>query len=713
MIKNKYKKIVSAMLLMTMIATTFSVDVFAGGGASCISVECEGLFKGCCTGERSDSSKTECIATPTTPSSITVNGSENSVINGSNTIIINQMQPQDEKEGHLVIGKEIEKKVVTDPITPPAHQPEPVSTHNDNTNYKFKKDTGQLILLSNYKGTEPIATYMDKSQLESIKTVNIERGVVRLVGTFHECYHLTSVIISDTVKEIGENAFADCKDLESIKIPASVTKIDAYAFKGCTSLTEVIIPDSVTEISEHAFDGCPFKPHKSDPPPEPHKSDVVIDPISPPTSFIPTEVTKVDNSIQTSEPEVVIDPISPPTNIISTETDRMDNSVQASEEVAKTDNSIQACEEIVKVDNSTQACEEVAKTDNSAQACEEVAKTDNSTQACEEIVKVDNSTQACEEVAKINSSIQTSEIEVVIDSITPPTNIISTETDRMDNSIQTCEDYKMPDDKGVCGNNVNYLFYQFSGELVIQGKGEMKDYSYQETLPWSKYKDKIKSVKIENGVTKIGSCVFYECTNLTSVIISSSVKYIHDLSFSGSTGLTSINVDKENQYYKSIDDVLFSKDETTIHTYPIGKKVINYIIPYRITEIGNGVFARCSGLTTSITIPDSVKKIGSYAFYDCIGLTSITIPNSVREIGERAFYDCTNLTSIIIPDSLKIINNYAFGKCKKLTSITYLGNTEPNCKSAFYGCTELKGIRVPSDYKGKFFCGIKVIKEKI
>ena len=619
MIKNKCKKIVSAMLIMTMIATTCSTNVFAGGDISAVTINCEGIFKGCCKGEQDNDS----------------NDKSNKAV--------------------------------------PVSQSEPVSTHNDNQNYKFNEDTGQLILLSNYKGTEPIASYMDKSQLENIKTVNIERGVVRLVGIFQNCYNLTSVTISDTVKEIGENAFADCKDLESIKIPASVTKIDAYAFKGCTSLTEVIIPDRVTEISEHAFDGCPFKLPKPDPQPEPPKSDVVIDPIAPPDNIISTEVTKVENSIQTSEPEVVIDPITPPTNIISTETDRIDNSIQA-------------CEEIVKVDNSAQACVEVAK--------------------------VDNSIQACEEVAKINSSIQTSEIEVVIDSITPPTNIISTETDRMDNSIQTCEDYKMPDDKGVCGNNVNYLFYQFSGELVIQGKGEMKDYSYQETLPWSKYKDKIKSVKIENGVTKIGSCVFYECTNLTSVIISSSVKYIHDLSFSGSTGLTSINVDKENQYYKSIDDVLFSKDETTIHTYPIGKKVINYIIPYRITEIGNGVFARCSGLTTSITIPDSVKKIGSYAFYDCIGLTSITIPNSVREIGERAFYDCTNLTSIIIPDSLKIINNYAFGKCKKLTSITYLGNTEPNCKSAFYGCTELKEIRVPSDYKGKFFCGIQVIKGK-
>ena len=84
----KRKRIISAMLLMTLIATTCSTNVFAGGGASCINVECEGLFKGCCTGERSDSSKTECIATPTTPSSITVNGSGNSVINGSGNNVI-------------------------------------------------------------------------------------------------------------------------------------------------------------------------------------------------------------------------------------------------------------------------------------------------------------------------------------------------------------------------------------------------------------------------------------------------------------------------------------------------------------------------------------------------------------------------------------------------------------------------------------------------
>ena len=80
----KRKRIISAILLMTLIATTCSTNVFAGGGASCISVECEGLFKGCCTGDDGD----EHGQTPTTHSSITVNGSGNSVINGSGNNVI-------------------------------------------------------------------------------------------------------------------------------------------------------------------------------------------------------------------------------------------------------------------------------------------------------------------------------------------------------------------------------------------------------------------------------------------------------------------------------------------------------------------------------------------------------------------------------------------------------------------------------------------------
>ncbi|MCD8383335.1 MAG: leucine-rich repeat domain-containing protein, partial [Clostridiales bacterium] len=49
---------------------------------------------------------------------------------------------------------------------------------------------------------------------------------------------------------------------------------------------------------------------------------------------------------------------------------------------------------------------------------------------------------------------------------------------------------------------------------------------------------------------------------------------------------------------------------------------------------------------TSITIPDGVTSIGSYAFYGCTGLTSITIPESVTLIDEWAFYNCTNLADV-------------------------------------------------------------------
>lgn len=239
MIKNKCKKTVSAMLIMTMIATTFSVDVFAGGEASCVNVK--DTIKNCC-GEKEGQNLIGDI------SGIKVENNIKCEVTCSGCCGCCCKKDDDKPER----GNKVADDCITTPEAKSGHSP----THNDNQNYKFNKDTGQLTLLSNYKGTEPIATYMDKSQLESVKKVTIERGVVRLVGTFQECYSLTSVIIQDTVKEIGENAFADCKDLESVKIPASVTKIGAYAFKGCTSLKEVIIPDSVEEISEHAFDGC-------------------------------------------------------------------------------------------------------------------------------------------------------------------------------------------------------------------------------------------------------------------------------------------------------------------------------------------------------------------------------------------------------------------------------------------------------------------------
>ena len=61
------------------------------------------------------------------------------------------------------------------------------------------------------------------------------------------------------------------------------------------------------------------------------------------------------------------------------------------------------------------------------------------------------------------------------------------------------------------------------------------------------------------------------------------------------------------------------------------------------------------------------ESIGSYAFSDCIILTSVTIPNSVTSIGNSAFAWCYSLESVTIPNSVISIGDYAFEGCTSLT----------------------------------------------
>ena len=66
----------------------------------------------------------------------------------------------------------------------------------------------------------------------------------------------TTVSVPDSVKVIGEEAFADNTYMTSIKLPANLEKISYAAFSGCNNLKSVVIPDNVTEIGIAAFANC-------------------------------------------------------------------------------------------------------------------------------------------------------------------------------------------------------------------------------------------------------------------------------------------------------------------------------------------------------------------------------------------------------------------------------------------------------------------------
>jgi|GEM_PF-3542591 len=67
---------------------------------------------------------------------------------------------------------------------------------------------------------------------------------------------ITDVTVPETVRIIGDEAFAECRALEWIELPEEMISIGTAAFRDCEELLSVSIPNGITELKSAVFHGC-------------------------------------------------------------------------------------------------------------------------------------------------------------------------------------------------------------------------------------------------------------------------------------------------------------------------------------------------------------------------------------------------------------------------------------------------------------------------
>ncbi len=289
---------------------------------------------------------------------------------------------------------------------------------------------------------------------------------------------------------------------------------------------------------------------------------------------------------------------------------------------------------------------------------------------------------------------------------------------------------------GFCGDNADFVITR-NGTMEITGDGELYNYYNDKERLWHRYRRFIKEVIIADtvttigtgmfndcgqlstitfpdSITRIGSEAFNECNSLKSLTIPKSVKDIDALAFALCERFEAFNVDPDStSFYSDEYGVLYTKDRTRLICSPNANGIISYVIPEGVTSIDSKAFYSCDTLV-ELTIPDSLTNVGSHAFFYCTNLenvflsndcklsgisdymfshceklNSFLIPKNVTWIGICAFDYCAGLTEITIPASVKSVNYFAFSDCKKLNEITILNPAMSiyNSSDTFYYTT--------------------------
>ena len=279
---------------------------------------------------------------------------------------------------------------------------------------------------------------------------------------------------------------------------------------------------------------------------------------------------------------------------------------------------------------------------------------------------------------------------------------------------------------GYCGDNVIWAIDR-DRQLTLAGEGATADLkeanSVEKFWPWQYWLDGIDTVVVEEGITTIGTALFYEMNDITTVFLPDSVTVIKPSAMGNCRSLTEVYL---GEGLKRIEEYAFQSSALESINLPEGLEYIGdsafsrcnpetLVIPDSVTEIGwsafasvytlkevtlgtglekmeDAVFQHCSQLR-KVTLPEGMTYLPKSTFAYCSKLTEIVFPSTLERLGWHAFAG-TGLTELVLPDSIVEMES-AFYECRQLTTVTLGAGMTAIPDDAFAGCSALKEVKVP------------------
>ena len=495
-------------------------------------------------------------------------------------------------------------------------------------------------------------------------------------SAFYECHALQSVTIGNGLKEIGEAAFYNCGQLKFLEIPANIETIRTQAFYNCTNLETLILTEGIAVIESGAFGNCSLL--KSLDIPESVKE----------INYAFTECTALET--------IHVKNLSSYLKIYFS--DYMANPMYYANHLFVND---QEVEDLIIPDDIE------TLQPGAFYGCTNL----KSIKFSDKLYYIGNHAfENCINLSSIQFPFTVRQIGEC--------------------AFKNC--WKL--ETVAIYNSVLYSRLSGPGFYVYDD-----DPNYTTTILASAFEgcSTLKTVRLGNGVTNIGSKAFSNCINLGDMYCYTKMAPYADIdAFSGSyidyaslhivgdiedfmasetwsgfgtiVGITdnSTNLicdyDTEiNGIYYKINSV-FTPYGTNVYAMVVnGEKYYSGDIEipnsiefngnqYEVKHTGAGAFQLCPQLE-SLTLPETMQTVPSLVF--CRNLKKVILPQGLTTIGATSFYGCEKLSEIDIPSSVAQIGSSAFYDCKSLKQINLFGVTSID-RGAFVGCEILEKVKI-------------------